>query len=468
MSDQFDVVVIGGGPGGYVCAIRAAQLGLKTALVEARATLGGTCLNVGCIPSKALLSASHKYHEVAHDLDVFGIKVGSPKLDLNKMMAFKKDVVDSNTKGIEFLFKKNKIEWLKGYGSVKSAGLVSVKGDKGAMTEVKAKYIVIATGSQSIDIPNVTVDEKQIVTSTGALALDKVPDSMVVIGGGVIGLEMAAVWGRLGTKITVVEYLDRILPGMDLDVSKEMQKILTKQGLNFKLSTKVTSAKADKKGVAIALEAAAGGAAETIKADVVLVAVGRKAFTDGLNLDAVGVKRDERGRIIVDDTFETNIEGVYAIGDVIPGPMLAHKAEEDGVALAEMLAGQSGHVDYNLVPGVVYTYPEAAGIGQTEDQLKKDGVQYRVGKFPFSANGRARSMNATDGFVKIIADAKTDKVLGAHIVGPEAGALIHEVAVLMNFGGSSEDLARTCHAHPTLNEVVKEAALAAHGHAIHM
>lgn len=466
MSEQFDVVVIGAGPGGYVCAIRAAQLGLKVALIEKRATLGGTCLNVGCIPSKALLTATHKFHEAEHDFATFGIKA-SAKVDLGKMMSFKKDVVDANTKGIEFLMKKNKITWLTGTGTIKDASTITVAGDKETQ-DIKAKYIVIATGSQSIDIPNVTVDEKQIVTSTGALELDKVPDSMVVIGGGVIGLEMAAVWSRLGTKITVVEFADRILATMDGDISKDMQKILTKQGLAFKLGSKVTQAVADKKGVTVSIEPAAGGSAEQMKVDVVLVAVGRKPHTDKLGLDAVGVKRDERGRIIVDDVFETNIEGIYAIGDVIPGPMLAHKAEEDGVALAEMLAGQSGHVDYNLVPGVVYTYPEAASIGQTEEQLKKDGIEYRAGKFPYMANGRARSMNAVDGFVKILADKKTDKVLGAHIVGAEAGTLIHEVAVLMNFGGSSEDLARTCHAHPTLNEVVKEAALAAHGSPIHM
>lgn len=466
MSDQFDVVVIGAGPGGYVCAIRAAQLGLKVALVEKRDTLGGTCLNVGCIPSKALLSATHKLHEAEHDFATFGIKA-SVKADLSKMMAFKKDVVDANTKGIEFLMKKNKITWLKGLGTIKDASTVTVMGDT-ASDELKTKYIVIATGSQSIDIPNVAVDEKQIVSSTGALEFDKVPDSMVVIGGGVIGLEMAAVWSRLGTKITVVEFADRILATMDNDVSKDMHKILSKQGLTFKLSSKVTHAVADKKGVTVTIEPAAGGSAEQLKVDAVLVAVGRKPHTDKLGLDEAGVKRDERGRIIVDDVFETNIEGIYAIGDVIPGPMLAHKAEEDGVALAEMLAGQSGHVDYNLVPGVVYTYPEAASVGQTEEQLKKDGVDYRVGKFPFMANGRARSMNAIDGFVKILADKKTDKVLGAHIVGAEAGTLIHEIAVLMNFGGSSEDLARTCHAHPTLNEIVKEAALAAHGSPIHM
>jgi len=468
MSDKFDIIVIGGGPGGYVHAIKAAQLGMKVALVEKGATLGGTCLNVGCIPSKALLSASHEVHQANHDFEKFGIKTGDIKVDMAQMMKFKQEVIDSNTKGIDFLMKKNKIERFVGMGSIRDANTVAVKGDKGAAQELKTKYIVIATGSASIDIPNVPVDEKQIVSSTGALALETIPSSMVVIGGGVIGLEMASVWSRLGSKVTVVEFLDRILPGMDGEVSKEMQKILTKQGLEFKFSTKVTAAKADKKGVTLTTEPAAGGKAETMTANVVLVAIGRKAYTDGLGLKEAGVKMDERGRVIVDDTFETNIEGIYAIGDVISGPMLAHKAEEEGFILAEMLAGQSGHIDYNLVPGVVYTYPEAASIGQTEEQLKKDGVQYKAGKFPFMANGRARSMNATDGFVKILADAKTDKILGAHIVGPEAGALIHEVAVAMEFGGSSEDLARVCHAHPTLNEAVKEAAMATHGLPLHI
>lgn len=462
---DFDIVVIGGGPGGYVHAIRAAQLGKRVAVVEKRAALGGTCLNVGCIPSKALLSVSHDFHKAAHEFDKLGIKIAAPKVDVPKMMAFKQEVIDANTKGIDFLFKKNKIEWIKGTGAIKSAGVVSVDGKK----DITTKYIVIATGSASIDIPNVKVDEKQIVTSTGALELASVPAKMVVIGGGVIGLEMASVWSRLGSAVTVVEYLDRILPGMDTDMSKEALKIFTKQGMSFKLGTKVTGAKTAKNGVSLTVEPAAGGASETLDADVVLVAIGRKAYTDGLGLDKVGVKTDERGRILVDDTFESNIEGIYAIGDVIAGPMLAHKAEEEGVVLAEMLAGQSGHINYDLVPGVVYTAPEIASVGKTEDQLKKDGLAVKVGKFPFMANGRARSMNATDGFVKIIADAKTDKVLGAHIIGPEAGTLIHEIAVLMEFGGSSEDLARTCHAHPTLNETVKEAALiTANGAALHI
>ena len=468
MTMQFDIIVIGGGPGGYVHAIKAAQLGKKVAVIESRPTLGGTCLNVGCIPSKALLSASHDFAKITHDFPKFGINVSKPSVDLKQMMAFKQEVIDANTKGVDFLFKKNKIERFTGFGSIKAPGVVTVTSDKGTSQDINGKYIVIATGSASIDIPNVVVDEKQIVSSTGALELAQIPASMVVIGGGVIGLEMASVWNRLGSKVTVVEFLDRILPGADTDVSKEMLKILTKQGIEFKLSTKVTSAKADKKGVALTVEPAAGGKADNISAEIVLVAIGRKAYTDGLGLNEVGVKLDERKRIIVDEHFETNIEGIYAIGDVIPGPMLAHKAEDEGFVLAEMLAGQTGHVDYNLVPSVVYTAPETASIGKTEDQLKKDGINIKIGKFPFSANGRARSMNTTDGFVKIITDAKTDKVLGAHIVGPEAGALIHEIGVLMEFGGSSEDLARTCHAHPTLNEAVKEAALAAFVLPIHM
>ncbi|MDB5478167.1 MAG: lpdA [Alphaproteobacteria bacterium] len=468
MTEQkFDIVVIGGGPGGYVHAIKAAQLGMKVAVVEKNTSLGGTCLNVGCIPSKALLTATHDVQKTKHDFDTFGIELSGVNVNLQKMMKFKQDVVTANTKGVDFLFKKNKIERIKGVGALKDAGTVTVI-DDGKTSEIAAKYIVIATGSASIDIPNVPVDEKRIVTSTGALELEKIPATMIVIGGGVIGLEMASVWSRLGTKVTIVEYLDRILPGMDNEVSKEMLKLLTKQGLEFKFATKVTGAKVEGSGVTLTAEPAAGGAAEILNAEIVLVAIGRKPYTDGLNLDAVGVKRDERGRILVDQHFETNIEGVYAIGDVIPGPMLAHKAEDEGFILAEMLAGQTGHIDYNLVPGVVYTFPEAASIGQTEEQLKKAGIEYKAGKFPMMANGRARSINATEGFVKILADAKTDKVLGAHIVAAEAGTLIHEVAVLMEFGGSSEDLARTCHAHPTLNEAVREAALATFALPLHI
>ncbi len=461
--NSYDVIVIGSGPGGYVCAIRCAQLGLKTACVEKRDTLGGTCLNVGCIPSKALLSASEKYHEAGHKLQDMGIKIGKIDLDLKGMMGHKNNVVNSNTKGIEFLFKKNKIDWLKGEGKIPAAGKVEVAGKT-----YDAKHIIIATGSDVVGLPNIKIDEKRIVSSTGALELESVPKKMVVIGGGVIGLELGAVWQRLGADVTVVEYLDRILPANDGEVSKEMQKILTKQGFQFKLSTKVVSAVANGGEVAVTLEPAAGGAQEKITADVVLVAIGRKAYTDNLGLDAVGVARDERGRVKTDHHFKTNVNGIYAIGDVIAGPMLAHKAEDEGVILAEMLAGQTGHIDYNLIPGVVYTWPEVASIGQTEEQLKTAGVEYKAGKFPFSANGRARAMNATDGFVKILADARTDKVLGVHIIGPEAGTLIGEVGVAMEFSASSEDIARTCHAHPTLEEAVKEAALAVAGRPIHI
>ena len=462
-NSSYDVIVIGAGPGGYVCAIRAAQLGMKVAVVEKRPTLGGTCLNVGCIPSKAMLHASEKYHEAKDELGEIGVKIAGVKLDLPGMMKHKTDVIESNTKGIEFLFKKNKVDWLKGAGKVVAAGQVDVGG-----TVYTAKHIVIATGSDVAVPAGITLDEKRIVSSTGALELTEVPEHLVVIGGGVIGLELGAVWMRLGSKVTVIEYMDKILATMDWELSKEMTKIMTKQGMVFKTSTKVTKAESDKKGVTLTLEPAAGGASETLKADVVLVAVGRKAYTDGLGLDAVGVERDERGRIKTDAHFQSNVAGIYAIGDVIAGPMLAHKAEDEGVVLAEMLAGQSGHIDYNLIPGVVYTWPEVASVGQTEEQLKAAGVAYKVGKFPFMANGRARAMNAIDGFVKILADAKTDKVLGCHIVGPEAGTLISEVTAVMEFGGSSEDIARTCHAHPTLEEVVKEAALAVLGRPLHI
>lgn len=462
-AQNYDVIVIGAGPGGYVCAIRAAQLGMKVACVERRTTLGGTCLNVGCIPSKALLSASEKYHEAKDELGKMGVKIAGVSLDLPAMMGHKTAVIESNTKGIEFLFKKNKVDWLKGSGKIIAAGQVDVGG-----TVYGAKHIVIATGSDVAVPPGITLDEKQIVSSTGALELTKVPQHLVVIGGGVIGLELGAVWMRLGAKVTVVEFMDRILATMDGEISKEMTKIMTKQGMTLKTSTKVAKAAADKSGVTLTLEPAAGGAQETLKADVVLVAVGRKAYTDGLGLESVGVERDERGRIKTDAHFQSNVTGIYAIGDVIAGPMLAHKAEDEGVVLAEMLAGQSGHIDYNLIPGVVYTWPEVASVGQTEEQLKAAGVAYKSGKFPFMANGRARAMNCTEGFVKILADAKTDRVLGCHIVGPEAGTLIAEVTAVMEFGGSSEDIARTCHAHPTLEEVVKEAALAVLGRPIHI
>jgi len=462
-SGAYDVIVIGAGPGGYVCAIRAAQLGLKVGCVEKRATLGGVCLNVGCIPSKALLFASERYEHAEHHLADLGVTVGKVSLDLKAMMKHKDAVVESNTKGIEYLFKKNKIDWLKGEGVVTAPGKVTVAG-----AEYQAKHIVIATGSDVVSLPGITIDEKRIVSSTGALNLPEVPKNLVVIGGGVIGLELGAVWHRLGAKVTVIEFLDRILPGMDTEISKETKKILTKQGFEFRLETKVTAANVTGKGVELTLEAAKGGSPEKLNADVVLVAVGRKAYSGGLGLDKVGVALDERGRIKTDHGFQTNVPGIYAIGDVIAGPMLAHKAEDEGVILAEMIAGQSGHIDYNLIPGVVYTWPEVASVGQTEDQLKAEGVPYKVGKFPFTANGRARAMNATDGFVKILAHAETDRVLGVHIIGPEAGTLIAEAVLAMEFGASAEDIARTCHAHPTLEEAVKEAALAVDGRPLHI
>ncbi len=462
MANEYDVIVIGAGPGGYVAAIRAAQLGMKTACVEMEPKLGGTCLRIGCIPSKALLHASERFDETQHHLGALGIDVPKAILNLPMMMKHKSDVVEANTKGVEFLFKKNKIDWLKGLGIIKAPGKVDVAG-----TEYSAKHIIIATGSSVVQLPGIEVDEQQIVSSTGALALGAVPKHLVVIGGGVIGLELGTVWHRLGAEVTVIEYLDQVLPGMDGEIRVAANKMLTKQGLKFMLSTKVTGAKKSGKSVELTVEAAAGGNAQKIMADVVLVAIGRKPHTGGLGLDKAGVKTDERGRVAVDAHYQTNIPGIYAIGDVIHGPMLAHKAEEDGMACVEMIAGQKPHIDYNLVPGVVYTMPEIASIGQTEEQLKAAGVQYKVGKFPYLANGRARAMNATEGFVKILADAQTDRILGGHILGAEAGNLIHEIGLVMEFGGSSEDLARTCHAHPTLAEVVKEAALAVEGRQIH-
>ena len=463
----YDFVVIGSGPGGYVCAIRAAQLGFKTACIEKDPTLGGTCLNVGCIPSKALLAASEKFDEAKSHLGAFGVDVGSVALNLPNMQAQKDKVVKSNTDGVAYLFKKNKIDWIKGTAAFTGPNSLNVTG-AGETQTVTAKHIVIATGSEVSPLPGIAIDESKIVSSTGALKIGVVPKTMVVIGGGYIGLEMGTVWQRLGTAVTVVEFLDRILPGMDGEVSKSMQRILQKQGMKFRLSTKVSSAVASDSGVSLMLEPAKGGDAETMQADIVLVAVGRRAFTKGLDLDKAGVKLDDRGRVATDAHFATNVPGIYAIGDAIAGPMLAHKAEDEGMILAEMIAGQSGHIDYNLVPGVVYTWPEAASVGKTEEQLKAEGVAYKVGKFPFSANGRARAMNMTDGFVKILADAKTDKVLGCHIIGPEAGTLIAEVVLAMEFGASSEDIARTCHAHPTLEEAVKEAALGVEGRAIHI
>lgn len=462
MSEKYDVIIIGSGPGGYVAAIRCAQLGLKTACVEKRETLGGTCLNIGCIPSKALLASSEKFDDASKHFADIGIDV-KPKLNLKKMMSFKDEVVEANTKGIEFLFKKNKIDHLKGHGEIVEAGKVKV-GD----ATYEADSIIIATGSDVISLPGIEIDEKKIVSSTGALKLEKVPDTMVVIGGGVIGLELGCVWSRLGAKVTVIEYLDNILPGMDEEVRKEALKIFKKQGIEFKLSSKVTSAKAGGKGVDLTVEPAAGGDEEKLSADIVLMAVGRKAYTESLGLDKVGVEVDDRGRVVTDEFFESSVEGIYAIGDVIAGPMLAHKAEDEGVILAEMLAGESGHIDYNLIPGVVYTWPEVANVGKTEAQLKEEGVKYNAGKFPFMANGRARAIGMTEGFVKIIADAQTDRILGAHIVGPNAGDLIQEVVSVMEFEGTAEDIGRTCHAHPTLTEVVKEAALAVHKRPLHI
>lgn len=465
---SYDVVVIGTGPGGYVCALRAAQLGLKVAVVEKRATHGGTCLNVGCIPSKALLHASELFEEAGTHFEHLGIGVSKPKLDLKKMMAFKDEGIDGNTKGVEFLLKKNKVEAFHGTGRVLGAGRVEVKSADGAVQVLETRSIVIATGSDVARLPGVTIDEKTVVSSTGALELSQVPDHMVVVGGGVIGLELGSVWRRLGAKVTVVEYLDRILPGMDMEVSKQFQRILAKQGMAFKLGTKVTKVDKSGKGVSVSLEPAQGGAAETLAADVVLVAIGRTPYTEGLGLDEAGVARDNRGRIAVDAHYATNVAGIYAIGDVIVGPMLAHKAEDEGVALAERLAGQAGHVNYDVIPNVVYTYPEVASVGKTEEELKEAGIAYNAGKFPFTANGRAKVNMTTDGFVKVLADATTDRVLGVHIVGADAGTLIGEAAVLMEFMGSAEDLARTCHAHPTLSEAVKEAALAVAKRALHM
>ncbi len=462
MATKYDVIVIGSGPGGYVAAIRCAQLGMKTACVEKRETLGGTCLNVGCIPSKALLASSEKFEEASIHFDHIGIEA-KPKLNLKKMMGFKDEVVEANTKGIEFLFKKNKIDHLKGHGEIVEAGKVKVGKDT-----YEADNIIIATGSDVASLPNIEFDEKKIVSSTGALELKKVPKSMIVIGGGVIGLEMGTVWRRLGSEVTVIEYLDEILPGMDEEIRKESRKIFKKQGITFKTGAKVTSAKAVKSGVDLTVEPAKGGDEEKLSAEIVLMAVGRKPYTDSLGLDKVGVAMDERGRIEVDETFETSVEGIFAIGDVIKGAMLAHKAEEEGVILAEMLAGESGHIDYDCIPGVVYTWPEVANVGKTEAQLKEAGVKYNAGKFPFMANGRARAMGATDGFVKILADAETDRVLGAHIVGPNAGDLIQEVVSVMEFEGTAEDISRTVHAHPTLTEVVKEAALAVHKRPLHI
>lgn len=474
MSDAYDLVVIGGGPAGYVAAIRAAQLGMKTAVVEGRGALGGTCLNVGCIPSKAMLQSSHHFEMADKEFSHHGIDVSGLKLNLKTMLARKDKVVESLTGGIEMLMKKNKVTYLKGWGKIDAVGKVSVKplDGKGKAQILETANILIATGSEVTPLPGVTIDEKQIVSSTGALSLPKVPKTMAVIGAGVIGLELGSVWRRLGAEVTVVEFLDMALPGMDGEVSKYAQRILTKQGLTFKMKTKVTGAKAAKGGVTLTMEPRdakdSGGKAETLKVDVVLVAIGRRPFTEGLGLKEVGVEVGERGFIPVDADYQTNVEGIYAIGDVIGGAMLAHKAEDEGVVCAEIMAGQTGHIDYGAIPGIVYTHPEIASVGKTEEQLKEAGIAYNKGKFPFTANSRARCNDDTDGFVKILADATTDKVLGCHIVGPQAGDLIQEVVNVMEFEGSAEDIARICHGHPGLPESVKEAALGVAGRAIHI
>jgi len=464
----YDLVVIGTGPGGYVCAIRAAQLGMKVAVVEKDATLGGTCLNVGCMPSKALLYASEMFEEAAHSFAKMGVSVSAPKLDLASMMKFKQQGIDGNVKGVEFLMKKNKIDVISGRGKILGTGKVEVTGNDGKTQTVETRNIVIATGSDIARLKGIEIDEKRIVSSTGALSLDKVPSRLLVVGAGVIGLELGSVWHRLGAQVTVVEFLDRILPGNDAEAAKQFQRILEKQGFAFKLGTKVTGVDISGKTLIAQIEPAAGGSAEKLEADVVLVSIGRVPYTEGLGLKEAGIALDNRGRVQIDAHFATSVKGVYAIGDVVAGPMLAHKAEDEGVAAAEILAGQAGHVNYDVIPSVVYTTPEVSAVGKTEEELKQAGVAYTVGKFPFTANGRSKVNQTTEGFVKVLADAKTDRVLGVHIVGREAGEMIHEAAVLMEFGGSAEDLARTCHAHPTRSEAIKEAALAVGKRAIHM
>jgi dihydrolipoamide dehydrogenase len=467
MAEPYDLIVIGSGPGGYVCAIRASQLGLRTAIVEKRATFGGTCLNVGCIPSKALLHASELYEEAGHTFGRMGIKA-SPELDLKRMLAFKDDGVKGNVDGVAFLVKKNKIDAFMGTGRILNAGQVEVTASDGERQVIEARAIVIATGSDVAKLPGIELDEREIVSSTGALSFPSVPERLLVVGAGVIGLELGSVWRRLGSSVTVVEYLDRILPGMDGEVAKSLERIFSKQGLTFRLGTKVVGVTRGEGGLEVALEPAKGGTQDRVDADVVLVAIGRVPYTDGLGLDDVGVVRDDKGRILVNGQFETNVTGIYAIGDVIPGPMLAHKAEDEGVAVAEILAGQAGQVNHDVIPNVIYTAPEVASVGKTEEELKAAGVAYNAGKFPFLANGRAKVNKTTDGFVKVLADAATDRILGVHIIGANASELIAEAAVIMEFGGSAEDLARTCHAHPTLSEAVKEAALSVAKRAIHM
>ena len=465
MENNFDVIIIGGGPGGYVCAIRAAQLGLKTACVESRGTLGGTCLNVGCIPSKSLLNLSENYHKAKKDFNSQGIEVSDVKLNIKKMMANKEKSVSILTKGVEFLFKKNKVTYIKGKGVLFSKNDIFFY-NNGKKTSYKSKNIVLATGSEPISLKGIEIDEQNILSSTGALSLNQVPKSMVIIGGGYIGLEMGSVWSRLGSTVTVLEGLDHIISGMDMEISKEFQKILSKQGIKFQLNSKVTSVQ--KKNDQVEIKFKENNSSEnSIKADKVLISVGRKPYTEGLNLAKLGIKRDSKGDIIVNKKFQTSISNIYAIGDVIKGPMLAHKAEEEGIAVAEILSGQAGHVNYDVIPGVIYTSPEVAYVGKTEEQLKKEEIKYKVGKFPFLANSRAKVNNETDGFVKILADSLTDKVLGVHIIGPHCGDMIAEMALAMEFGASSEDIARTCHAHPTHTEAIKEAALSVDKRPIH-
>jgi dihydrolipoamide dehydrogenase len=464
----YDLVVVGTGPGGYVCAVRAAQLGMKVAVVEKNATLGGTCLNVGCMPSKALLYASEMFEEAEHSFAKMGVSVSAPKLDLPSMMNFKQQGIDGNVKGVDFLMKKNKIDVIKGKGKILGTGKVEVTGGDGKTQTVETKNIVIATGSDIARLKGIEIDEKRIVSSTGALSLAGVPSKLLIVGAGVIGLELGSVWHRLGAEVVVVEFLDRILPGMDGEIAKQFQRILEKQGFAFKLGAKVTGIDTSGNRLAAKVEPAAGGPSETLEADVVLVCIGRVPYTEGLGLTEAGVALDNRGRVQIDSHFATSVQGVYAIGDVVAGPMLAHKAEDEGVAVAEILAGQAGHVNYDVIPGVVYTTPEVSAVGKTEEELKQAGVAYTIGKFPFTANGRSKVNQTTEGFVKVLADANTDRVLGVHIIGREAGEMIHEAAVLMEFGGAAEDLARTCHAHPTRSEAIKEAALAVGKRAIHM
>jgi len=464
----YDLVVIGTGPGGYVCAIRAAQLGMNVAVVEKDATFGGTCLNIGCIPSKGLLYVSELFEEAGHKFDRMGIMVDKPKLDLAAMMKFKDEGVEGNVKGVAFLFKKNKIDAFNGVARIAAPGRVEVKSADGKTQTVETKNIVIASGSDVARLKGITIDEKRIVSSTGALVLGKVPERLLIIGAGVIGLELGSVWRRLGAQVHVIEFLDRILPGMDAEVARQFQRLLEKQGMTFRLSSKVTAVDSSGAKLKVQVEPAAGGAAETVEADVVLVAVGRVPYVNGLGVKELGVALDNRGRIEVDHRYATNVAGIYAIGDVIAGPMLAHKAEDEGIAVAEILAGQAGHVNYDAIPNVIYTYPEVASVGKTEEELKAAGVAYNVGKFPFTANGRAKANQQTEGFVKILADAKTDRVLGVHIVGADAGDMIAEAALAIEFGAASEDIARTSHPHPTFTEAVKEAALAVDKRAIHI